>query len=317
MRTGAAPDSGNKVTLLRQVIYFLRLGRPMFLLGGFLLHGLGLAMALYARTELDWGIAIWTQIAITAAQLMTHYSNDYFDLAADAANSTPTRWSGGSRILAENLLNPRVGLVTALAMGIIALVAALWLLFVLDSGLPTFGLILLSAFLGWSYSSPPLQLNMRGLGEITGGLLITGLTPIVGYTSQTGQLASLPILAVFPLACFQFAMLIVVNIPDRAGDISSGKHTLIYYLGLERTQQAYAAALALAYLSLPLLVWWGLPPLAALALALLSPLAAWQVWRMTQGAWIQPQKWNSLGFWSIGLIMASAGAELLAFILLL
>jgi 1,4-dihydroxy-2-naphthoate octaprenyltransferase len=302
---------------LWQVIYFLRLGRPLFLLGGFLLHGLGVAMALYAGAELDWPVLVWTQIAITAIQLMTHYSNDYFDLAADRANTTPTRWSGGSRILAEGLLDPRVALITALAMAGVALFAALRLVLALENGTATLALMLLAGFLGWSYSSPPLRLNMHGLGEITGGLLITGLTPIVGFTAQMGGLAGLPFLAVFPLACFQFAMLIVINIPDAAGDMASGKHTLIHYLGRQRALRAYMVALAVAYLALPLLVWLGLPALAALALVLISPLAAWQGWRIWRGAWRQPGKWNSLGFWSIGLVMASAGLEFLAFLALL
>ncbi len=317
MKPDATHDPNDSLLLLRQAIYFLRLGRPLFLVGGFVLHGLGVAMALYDGVELDWTILVWTQIAITAVQLMTHYSNDYFDLAADRANTTPTRWSGGSRILAEGLLDPRVALATALTMACVALFAALWLALVLENGLATLALMLLAAILGWSYSSPPLRLNTHGLGEITGGLLITGLTPIVGYTAQVGQLGRLPLLAVFPLACFQFAMLIVINVPDAAGDMASGKHTLIYYLGIHRAVRIYAAALALAYLSLPLLVWWGLPPLAAGALLLISPLAAWQGWRMLRGAWRQPDKWNSLGFWSIGLVMASSGAELLAFLMLL
>jgi 1,4-dihydroxy-2-naphthoate octaprenyltransferase len=112
-------------------------------------------------------------------------------------------------------------------------------------------------------------------------------------------------------------MLIVVNVPDAAADISTGKHTLIYYLGRERTIRAYTAALALAYLAIPLLLWLGLPLLAALALLLISPLGIWQGWRMWRGAWSEPEKWNSLGFWSIGLIMASAGAEFLAFLVLI
>ena len=317
MESHASDNTNRGLNSLRQVIYFLRLGRPLFLLGGFLLHGLGVAMALYDGAVLDWKILVWTQIAITAVQLMTHYSNDYFDLAADEANTTPTRWSGGSRVLAEGLLRPRIALITALVMAGVALFAALWLALGLESGPLTLGLILLSAVLGWSYSSPPLRLNVHGLGEITGALLITGLTPIVGFAAQYGRLARLPLLAVFPLACFQFAMLIVINVPDAAGDMASGKHTLIYYLGRRRALRAYLIAVALAYLALPLLVWLGLPSLAALAVALISPLGIWQGWRMWRGAWRLPEKWNSLGFWSIGLIMASAGMEFLAFLALL
>jgi hypothetical protein len=69
-----------------------------------------------------------------------------------------------------------------------------------------------------------------------------------------------------------------------------------------------------AYVSLPLLVLLGLPALVALALLAISPLAIWQGWRMSRGAWAVPDKWNSLGFWSVGLLMASVAAELLAFL---
>lgn len=304
-------------SVLRLTYYYLRLGRPLFLLGGFLLHGLGVVMALYAGAELDIAILFWSQIAITAVQLMTHYSNDYFDLAADQANTTPTRWSGGSRILASELLPPGVALTTAVTMAAIALFAALWLALVLKTGPLTLPLILLAGVLGWSYSSPPLQLNMHGLGEITGAALITGLTPIVGYYMQAGVLDLLPLLAVFPLACFQFAMLMVINFPDAAGDMASGKHTLLYFVGSRTAVRLYLSVLALAYLSLPLLVWLGLPIQAALGLLLVSPMAIWQGWRMWRGAWADPTRWDSLGFWSIGLVMSSSGAEFAAFLLLL
>ena len=68
---------------------------------------------------------------------------------------------------------------------------------------------------------------------------------------------------------------------------------------------------------LPLLLLAGLPPAVTLAYALLSPIAAWQIWRMRRRVWADPAKWNSLGFWSIALYLATAGAGFLAFLLLL
>jgi 1,4-dihydroxy-2-naphthoate octaprenyltransferase len=196
--------------ILWSVYYFARLGRPMFLIGGFVLHGVGVVMALAMGNSLNLPALLWGQVAITSAQLMTHYSNDYFDLATDKANTTPTRWSGGSRILPDGLVNPKLALGTAITMGVIAIAASVWLTLVVGTGPLTLPLLLLSVGLGWSYSSPPLQLNMHGLGEITGAILITGLTPVVGYYLQAGRLDLLPFLAVFPLCCFQFAMLLVV-----------------------------------------------------------------------------------------------------------
>src|SRR4051812_30011226 len=106
----------------RQVVAFVRLGRPVFLAGGFALYGLGAAAAAWATgTSIVWGRYAWGQLAITAAQLMTHYCNDYFDLAADRANLTPTRWSGGSRVLPAGALPPAAALVGALALAAVAL----------------------------------------------------------------------------------------------------------------------------------------------------------------------------------------------------
>ena len=122
------------ISIARQIYYYIRLGRPLFLLGGILLHGLGALAALSAGESLDLAVLIWGQIAITAIQIMTHYSNDYFDMAADAANSSPTRWSGGSRILPDGLINPQIALATAIASGLVGLFAAFWLAFVLKTG---------------------------------------------------------------------------------------------------------------------------------------------------------------------------------------
>lgn len=302
---------------LHQLVYLVRLGRPLFLAGGFVLHGLGVLMALSLGMTLNLPALLWGQMAITTIQLMTHYSNDYFDLAADAANPTPTRWSGGSRILAEGLLPGRTGLVVALFWATIAGAAILWLALVVQPGPLALPLLLLALVLGWSYSSPPLGLNNRGLGEITGAILITGLTPIVGFYLQAGRLELLPFLTVFPLACLQFCMLLVINYPDAAGDMSAGKRTLLAVLGPHGALRLYLVVLLLAYLSLPVLVLLGLPGAVALAVLAVSPIALWQGWRMARGAWADPAKWDSLGFWSIGLVMATAGAEFIAFLYLL
>jgi 1,4-dihydroxy-2-naphthoate octaprenyltransferase len=302
--------------MLRQFYYYIRLGRPLFLAGGFLLHGLGVIIALTTGVSLHLAAMIWGQVAITSIQLMTHYSNDYFDMAADAANPSPTRWSGGSRILADGHLDPRIALATALIFGLVALFSSLWLAFVVQTGSYTLPLLLFAMILAWSYSSPPLQLNMRGLGELTGALLITGLTPLTGFYLQAGRLELLPFLAIFPLCCFQFTMLLVINFPDAEGDAAAGKHTLLYFLGEQTTVRLYLMVLLTAYLALPVLVLVGLPLEAALALLVLAPLAIWQGWRMARGAWADPDKWNSLGFWSVGLLIASILAELLAFLLI-
>lgn len=279
-------------------------------------NGLGIAIALYLGAEINWTGALWCQLAITATQLMTHYSNDYFDQDADAATNTPTRWAGGSRVLPDGLLQPRAALAAALACGGVALAATAVVVSSVSAPLLTLILLLLALALAWSYSSPPLWLNRRGLGEISGALLVPGLTTLLGFQVQAGQLAAPPLLAVVPLCCFQFAMLLSVNFPDAVGDARVNKRTLVVILGPARSGRLFAGALALAYLLLPLLVAAGLPRQVALALLLTVPIAAWQAWRIRRGAATDPSHWDALGFWSIGLLMTAALLEAGAFVAL-
>jgi 1,4-dihydroxy-2-naphthoate octaprenyltransferase len=170
----------------------VRLGRPLFLIGGFLFHALGVLMALYTGASVSVPTLLWGQVAITSIQLMTHYSNDYFDLKADQANLTPTQWSGGSRILVDGLLSPQVALATAVFLAVLASGAALLLGIVLQPGILTLSLLFLALLTAWSYSSPPLRLHSRGVGELTTALLVPGLTPLLGFYLHAGTLPLLP-----------------------------------------------------------------------------------------------------------------------------
>ena len=244
---------------------------------------------------------------------MTHYSNEYFDLAADRENPHPVRWTGGSRVLVRQRIHPRVALITAVILGFSAIISGVYLVQVSDSGPLVLPLLLLAISLGWSYSAPPLKLNQRGLGELTGAILITGVTPIFGYYVLAGSLAFLPFLAIIPLCLWQFAVLLVLNIPDAQGDARAGKLTLIWYLGQERAVRLFMVTLVLLYGSLPLLVLAGLPSTVALTVFLLSPIIGWQGWRMARGVWRDSSKWDSLAFWGFGVLVLLSIAEFIVF----
>lgn len=298
---------------LRPLVDFIRLGRPLFLFGGFLFHALGVAIALYQGATLNLPALLWGQVAITAIQLMTHYSNDYFDLAADRANPTPTQWAGGSRVLAEGLLPPRVALVAAVVLAAVALLTTIHLSLNIQPAPWTAPLLLLAIFLTWNYSSPPLRLHSRGLGEVTVAITVPLLTTLVGSYLQSGRLSSLPLLATFPLACLQAAMILVINIVDAAGDVQVMKRTLVIRLGTARAARLYPLLLLTAYGALPALLLAGLPPPVAVAILLPLPLAIWQMRRMARGNWRTPATWDSLAFWSIGLLMGTAALETAVF----
>lgn len=302
--------------LLARAADFAALGRPLHLVGGAIFYGLGVAAAGYAGAPLAWQAALLGLLSVATAQLMNHYSNDYFDLEADRANRTPTQWSGGSRVLAEGRLPAHTALVAALSCGALALGFAV--LAALSSPAPpaTLTLLVIAIGLAWVYSGPPLYLHRRALGELAGGLIVPGLTALVGYQLQAGTIGPLVLLAVLPLCLLQFAMLVAVNFPDAAGDAAVGKITLVVGMGPERAARLYVAALGLAYASLPLLGFLGLPWPVALAPLATLPIAAWLAFRVMKGAWQDPAAWDALGFWSIGQLVSSGGLMLGTFALL-
>lgn len=300
--------------MMRWLAAFVRLGRPQFLVGGFLLYGLGAAVAAVHGATLAVATYLLGQGAITAIQLMTHYANDYFDVAADQANLTPTQWSGGSRVLVGGVLSPRVALRAAQAL---AVLAAVLVMIVFSRGSRAAApALLLALVLAWAYSAPPFRLHSRGLGELTTAIVVTGLTPLVGFLEQGGTFTNVGRLlpAQLPLMGMQFAMLLAIEFPDAAGDAAVGKRTLVVRLGAARAAALYRALLVAIYGAIPLLLGAGLPLLGAAAAALMFPVAAWQWRALGAGAWREPRRWEGLASRAVATLIGTTAAELAAFL---
>jgi 1,4-dihydroxy-2-naphthoate polyprenyltransferase len=295
---------------MQAVLAFVRLGRPAFLGGGFLLYGLGAAIAALAGHAIDAQRYALGQAAVTAFQLMTHYANDYFDFDADRANATPTRWSGGSRVLARAELPRHVALVAAIALAAIGVVLAA--LVVREAGGWTLPALIAIAVLAWEYSAPPLRLCATGLGELDTAIVVTGLVPFLGFVLQAPDLVGLDLLglAIVPPALLQLAMLLAIEFPDAAGDAATGKRTLVVRLGAARAAALYAAITALAYLWLPVAVALGLPARIAWCAALAAPVAGWRIAQIADHR--DPAAYERLTGFAVGLLVATTAAELIA-----
>jgi 1,4-dihydroxy-2-naphthoate octaprenyltransferase len=292
---------------------FVRLGRPKFLLGGFALYGLGGALAAAEGIAFDVRRFVVGQLCVTAAQLGTHYANDYFDVAADRANRTPTRWSGGSRVLAEGLLPPRVALVAATVLFAAAVGLALALATASPDGPLTLPIAGTMIALAWGYSGPPTRLAGRGLGELATAATVTVCVPVLGFYLQARTVTPGLFAAVALPAALQFAMLLAIEFPDAVGDAAVGKRTLVVRMGAPAAARLYATVTLGGFGALPLAAAAaGLPARLVLAPLALAPVAIWQAMRVARGAYGDPARWESVTFWSVALLGGSAVAELVA-----
>jgi 1,4-dihydroxy-2-naphthoate octaprenyltransferase len=295
---------------VRSVVAFLKLGRPLFLGGGFILYALGAVIAAWTGHPLDRERYLLGQSAVTAFQWMTHYANDYFDYEADIANKTPTAWSGGSRVLVGGELPRHVALIAALVLAAIGIAVSVVVVREERAALP---ILAAMAVLAWAYSAPPARLCARGLGELNTAIVVTGLVPVLAFVLQAPDLDGLGtlLLAITPLALLQIAMLLAIELPDAAGDEATGKRTLIVRLGSDRGAQLYVAITTLAYLAIPIASLGGLPTRVVIAATLPVPLAAWRLSRIKDDA--NEAGFEHLTLFGVMLLMGTSIAELVAF----
>ncbi len=231
---------------MRTIVEFLKLTRPLFLLGGILLYLLGAISAWVATGRaINLQALIIGQLLVTSIQLMTHYSNEYFDLECDRLNNSRTWFSGGSGVLVEGSISPTASLNAA------KIFALLSFFFIVLAGTQVRMVIWVGLFAlctAWSYSGPPFFLVRTGWGEICASLVVAGTVPLVGYMMQTnGQWNLLPLLICIPLVLIHFAMLIAFEIPDQFADQSVGKRTLAVRYGLLTAAHIHNGSLLLAF----------------------------------------------------------------------
>ncbi len=293
-----------------RAIAVVRLGRPVFLLGGFALYGLGALAALRRGYRFDATAFALGQLAVSSIQLMTHYSNDYYDYEADKANHTPTHWSGGSRVLVKGELPRGTALRAAAIVGSIAPVAAVGLLLRSPQYSWAVSLLAVMQVLAWSHAGPPLRLHSRGFGEPVTALVVPLLTPLAGFLVQSGRFDLFPITLSAPLVFLQIAMLVTIEFPDHAGDRSVGKVSWVVLFGPERAARLVQASILIAFLLAISGAWLQVPSEVAVFWLALSPLAAAQCFRLQRGDHRRNTAWEGLAFVAVALFFLGTMAQL-------
>jgi len=235
---------------------------------------LGIAVAA-SHGAFTWWTALLTLVGGSFAHLAINVTNDIFDTlsGADDANTTPTQFSGGSRVAVYDLVS--IGGLARLALSLFAAAAAIGLLLVAVTGSVTLLWIGIAGIaVGVAYTAPPLKLVYRGLGEIA---VAFGFGPIMllgAYVVQTGRLAWEPIVLSLVPGILIALILFVNEIPDRRSDAEAGKRTLPVRFAPAIVRAGYLVAAAAAFAVIlggvlgAILPWPTLIALAAVPLAL-------------------------------------------------
>jgi 1,4-dihydroxy-2-naphthoate octaprenyltransferase len=265
---------------MRSFLLFLRLSRPLFLLGSVLLYALGLGIFHYLGLNIDWTVSVLGLLWAVTMQLSTHYLNEYFNAPEDQDNPNRTLFSGGSGALGPGNLSRQVALFAGLTC--LAFLASFTVILISQVDLdPVAILIMVLAFFGsFLYSVPPVRLERSGYGELITSIIVAFMLPAFSFVLQAGELHRLVAMSTIPLVFLHLAMVIVFELPDYASDIKYKKNTLLVRLGWRNGMNLHHILVASVYLLFFFEMFLGLPRFVVIHAAISLPLALLQVWQV-------------------------------------
>jgi 1,4-dihydroxy-2-naphthoate octaprenyltransferase len=227
---------------------WVRLARLHFYPFGFVIYTMGVAIAYTATQRFNFGVYVLGYIGIFLIELVTVFTNEYFDYPTDLVNKNAGVFNGGSRVLVEGKLGfkeMKIGIFVVLSL--ISVVA--YLLIWTAGDVSPYSILFffaLGIFLGLGYTVPPLKFSYRGLGEIISSFVLGPLVILAGYVFQTGKWNNpLPWLLSLPLFFAELGAATFAAIPDYHADMAVSRKTIPVIFGVRK-----AVILSICFISI-------------------------------------------------------------------
>ena len=299
-----------------QLLLFIRLSRPFYLLGGMLLYGLGVAIADYLGRPIDVTCFLLGLFFIVFIQLMAQYLNEYANTRDIPNVSTPFRLPlTGGGVLGPDGLPRRVALYAAsFSLAIVASVVLLMMINV-DVPLLSWVILILISIAAFLYNLRPFNFATSGYGEIMASFVIAGLIPAFSFTLQTGEIHRFLIMSSTPLVCLLFSLMIAFELPNFALDTKLEKRNLLVRVNWPTAMRLHDIAILLAVVSIVIAFFLGLPRRVALGTLIALPLAAAQIWQLDRIRQGYPVRWRTFLYGAMALFALTAYLEFIGYLL--
>jgi 1,4-dihydroxy-2-naphthoate polyprenyltransferase len=237
------------------------LSRPPFHIVGILPFILGTILA-YRRTgAFSLEIFILGVVGVMLIMLSTYHSGEYFDQQENAISARlhQNQFAGGTRMIPEGKMPPRVALWTSIIAFLIALGIGIILQFFYRTGPYTLLLGCVGALPGFFYSTEPVRLVKRGIGEIFIGFCYGWLPVASSYYIQTAAIAPVIHWLWLPIGFSIFNVILLNEFPDYEADVATGKKNLLYRVGRQKGKVVYIVFNLLTCLAMLISPCFGIP----------------------------------------------------------
>jgi 1,4-dihydroxy-2-naphthoate polyprenyltransferase len=237
------------------------LSRPPFHTVGVLPFILGTLLAYKFNLSISPTIFALGVLAVILIMLSTYHAGEYFDYRGDVISNSihNNQFAGGARVLLKGKISPLIPLWTSIITLIIAAAIGIFLQFILHTGPYTLVLGFVGAFPGFFYSTEPIRLVKRGIGEIFIGFCYGWLPIASAFYIQTGTIHPIIHLIWIPIGLSVFNVILLNEFPDYEADKATDKNNLLNRIGKQKGLALYAAFLLLTSLMMFISPLWGVP----------------------------------------------------------
>jgi len=240
---------------------WFRLSRPPFHSVGALPFILGTFLAYKFNGTFNWEVFALGLSGVVLIMLATYHSGEYFDYKGDVISSRlhNNQFAGGTRTLQAGKIAPVIALWTSIIAVIASLCIGIILQFGYKTGPYTLLLGILGTLPGFFYSTEPVRLVKRGIGELFIGFCYGWLPVASSYYIQTGTIAPIINLLWLPIGLSIFNVILLNEFPDYEADVATDKKNLLYRIGKTRGLIVYIIVAVLTSLSMFAAPAWGVP----------------------------------------------------------
>jgi 1,4-dihydroxy-2-naphthoate polyprenyltransferase len=240
---------------------WFQLSRPAFHTVGIMPFILGTFLAYKFNPAISLPIFFLGVAAVILIMLSTYHAGEYFDYQEDEISQRfyKSTFAGGSGVMQTGKLPRSVPLWTSIISFLAAGVIGLLLQFYFKTGHYTLLLGCLGAFSGFFYSTRPIRLVERGLGEIFIGFCFGWLPVASAYYIQTATVLPVIHWIAIPIGLTIFNVILLNEFPDYEADKLTGKRNLLNRAGKKKGVFIYVTLSVLACLASLISPWRGVP----------------------------------------------------------
>lgn len=224
------------------VFLWFRAIRIKFILASIIAVSNGIAISYWKTGAIDPGYALLTYFGIMCLHISVDLLNDYSDYKRGIdTNTKRTKYSGGTGVIPENLINPRVIYCAGVVFLILGGLTGLY--FVTIKGIIILILLSFAIISIYFYST---NIVNAGLGELF--VAIKGCMIVMGsYYIQSDTIDLTSVFVGIIVGLLSAVVLLVTSFPDYDADKKSGRRTLVILSGKANSVKIFTALIMVTY----------------------------------------------------------------------